>query len=275
VTHRDKEFKMDITISGYDGENVIAQIIEDLLSVNGLCVKREDFSPIHANLSIDQLDRQLNILKKNKVMFNIKVVKEDRPKYAPKAKISKIKSPLDMANMRAAGRMPDGFDDLIFGEVAHDPRAVPAAAPVAAPAYGYNGGFGPPAGAIRLQMNVPEAIPAIGAIPAAEAPVGIAAVDYDQALANAQGALAAGVDVLQEQIAAMHAEVAVVHDQMRNDIAELAGNQIGAQQIAGEMPIANAQVAAEQAPRFEYRAGGLWGAGFAGAEWVGDRLGGA
>jgi hypothetical protein len=81
---------MEITISSHEGENVIAQIIEDLLTINGLSVKRDEISPVFSSLTIDQLDRQISVLKKNGTVCNIKVISEARPK--PK-KTPKFKMP--------------------------------------------------------------------------------------------------------------------------------------------------------------------------------------
>lgn len=218
-----EEFKMDITITGYDGENVIAQIIEDLLTVNGLSVKREDFSAVHANLSIEQLDRQIGLFKKNKVEFTIKVVKEEKPKYSPKAKISKFKPNLpDMANIigrtaarlnevradRAIGLDNDGLDELFVDP----PVAVPAPAAPVAPRYvaeapAYYGGYGQPR-------------------PAVAAPQGI--VD----------ALAAQVAARREQMAAQVADAGADLARIRQDLAALAANRIGEQEVADEMPVA-------------------------------------
>jgi hypothetical protein len=94
---------MEITISSHEGENVIAQIIEDLLTINGLSVKRDEISPVFRSLTIDQLDRQISVLKKNGTICNIKVISEAKPK--PK-KTPKFKAPTN-----------DAFDELPAAEL--------------------------------------------------------------------------------------------------------------------------------------------------------------
>ncbi len=104
------------------------------MTVNGLSVKRDEISPINGTLNIEQLDLQLGFLRKNKTIFNIKVLKEDRPKYVPK-KMSKFKTNLpDLISMtgRLAARMDEvrpnrvnALDD--FEEVfAANPEATPS-----------------------------------------------------------------------------------------------------------------------------------------------------
>ena len=73
--------KITISGSGNDGEGMITQIIEDMLKINGLSVKSDEAPEFfYGGLSIDQIDRKLNLLKKQGVTFQMRLMRDSSEK---------------------------------------------------------------------------------------------------------------------------------------------------------------------------------------------------